>query len=46
VLYKKSESFLISHSQRAGNVVINKQGSNVFWELDLAKEVWIAKEKF
>jgi hypothetical protein len=35
----------ISHSQKAGNVVINKQGSDVFWELDLLSGVWIAKDK-
>jgi hypothetical protein len=35
----------ISHNQNAGNVSIHKIGSAVFWELDLAKEVWIAKEK-
>jgi DNA-binding CsgD family transcriptional regulator len=35
----------ISHNQKAGNVTINKEGSTVFWELDLTKEVWIVKEK-
>jgi DNA-binding CsgD family transcriptional regulator len=35
----------ISHNQMAGNVCIHKEGAAVFWELDLAKEVWIAKEK-
>jgi DNA-binding CsgD family transcriptional regulator len=35
----------ISHNQMAGNVCIHKEGTAVFWELDLAKEVWIAKEK-
>lgn len=35
----------ISHNKKAGNVIINKEGSAIFWELDLKKEVWIAKEK-
>jgi DNA-binding NarL/FixJ family response regulator len=45
VLYKKSESFLIFHNQKSGNVTINKEGSAVFWELDLLSGVWIAKDK-
>ena len=35
----------ISHNQKAGNVTINKEGSAVLWELDVAKEIWIRKEK-
>lgn len=35
----------ISHNQKAGNVTINKEGSAVFWELDLLKGVWVNKEK-
>lgn len=35
----------ISHKQEAGNVIINKEGSTAFWEFDLLKGVWIAKEK-
>lgn len=35
----------ISHKQKAGNVIINKEGSTVLWELDLSREVWIAKDK-
>lgn len=36
----------ISHNQKAGNVTINKEGSAIFWELDLSRAVWIAKDKF
>lgn len=35
----------ISHNQMAGNVIINKEGSDVLWELDLSRGVWIAKDK-
>src|SRR6478609_3481166 len=35
----------ISHKQKAGNVIINKEGSSVLWELDLSREVWVTKEK-
>lgn len=35
----------ISHKQKAGNVIINKEGSSVLWELDLSSEVWGTKEK-
>ena len=35
----------ISHSQKAGNVIISKEGSPILWELDLVKGVWITKEK-
>lgn len=35
----------ISHKQKAGNVTINKQGSDVLWELDLSRKVWIARQK-
>lgn len=35
----------ISHNKNAGNVVIHKQGSDVFWTLDLLEKVWIAENK-
>lgn len=35
----------ISHNQNAGNVDIHKQGSDIFWKLDLSKKVWIAENK-
>ena len=35
----------ISHKQKAGNVIINKEGSSVLWELDLSSGIWIVKDK-
>jgi DNA-binding CsgD family transcriptional regulator len=35
----------LSHDQNSGNVTINKQGSDVFWKLDLSKKVWIVKDR-
>lgn len=35
----------LSHNQNSGNVTINKQGSDVFWKLDLSKKVWIVKDR-
>ncbi|GAA4162541.1 hypothetical protein GCM10022217_30130 [Chryseobacterium ginsenosidimutans] len=35
----------LSHNQKAGNVAIHKQGSDVFWKLNLSKKVWIAEKK-
>ncbi|REH02037.1 response regulator transcription factor [Flavobacterium aquicola] len=35
----------VSHNKNAGNVIINKEGSTFFWELDLENEVWVIKEK-
>jgi DNA-binding CsgD family transcriptional regulator len=35
----------LSHNQQAGNAVINKQGSDIFWKLDIPKNVWIKEEK-
>lgn len=35
----------ISHKQKAGNVTINKLGSDVLWELDLSSKVWNARDK-
>lgn len=35
----------ISHNQNAGNVTIQKQGSDIFWKLDISKKVWIAENK-
>lgn len=35
----------ISHNQKAGNVTINKQGSDQLWKLDLSKKLWVAENK-
>ncbi|MBT2619361.1 MULTISPECIES: response regulator transcription factor [Chryseobacterium] len=35
----------ISHNQKAGNVTINKQGSDQLWKLDLSKKIWITENK-
>lgn len=35
----------ISHNKNAGNVIIHKQGSDVFWKLDISKKVWIAENR-
>ena len=35
----------ISHNQKAGNIIINKQGSDTLWKFDLSDKVWIVKNK-
>ena len=35
----------LSHNQHAGNVAIHKQGSDLFWKLDIAQKTWIAGKK-
>ncbi|KIO51546.1 response regulator transcription factor [Flavobacterium hibernum] len=35
----------ISHNKKAGNIIINKQGSDTLWKFDLSDKVWIAKNK-
>ncbi|KIQ17236.1 LuxR family transcriptional regulator [Flavobacterium sp. MEB061] len=35
----------ISHNKIAGNIIINKQGSDTLWKFDLSDKVWIAKNK-
>lgn len=39
-LWKSICMVSISHHQHAGNVYINKQGSDQAWELDIKKNVW------
>jgi hypothetical protein len=35
----------ISHNKKAGNIIINKQGSDTLWKFDLCGKVWIVKNK-
>lgn len=35
----------LSHNLNSGNVIIHKQGSDIRWELDLVKKVWIVKDR-
>ncbi|ASK32501.1 helix-turn-helix transcriptional regulator [Chryseobacterium sp. T16E-39] len=35
----------VSNNQTAGNVTINKQGSDLLWKLDVPRRVWIAENK-
>lgn len=33
----------ISHKQKSGNAVINKEGSTIYWEFDSSKKVWVTR---
>jgi DNA-binding CsgD family transcriptional regulator len=35
----------ISSNKKAGNVIINKQGSGLMWKLDLEHKIWCKQEK-
>jgi len=35
----------LSSNQNAGNVTINKQGSDILWKLDISEKVWITENK-
>lgn len=35
----------LSSNQNAGNVTINKQGSDILWKLNISEKVWIAENK-
>ncbi|MDH6253115.1 DNA-binding CsgD family transcriptional regulator [Chryseobacterium sp. H1D6B] len=35
----------ISHNRNAGNVTINKHGSDILWRLDTTKKAWIEENK-
>jgi DNA-binding CsgD family transcriptional regulator len=35
----------LSSNRNAGNVTINKQGSDILWKLDLSEKVWVTENK-
>jgi DNA-binding CsgD family transcriptional regulator len=45
MLWKSLCVVSLSHSKTAGNVTINKQGSGLWWKLDMITKTWVSVDK-